>query len=72
MVGCAEEPLDLNYQLMIESSTFADLIKKTAVEIEQNMKASPQRRNIDMSIIEQLKQRRMEQKLRDTSAEHLL
>jgi hypothetical protein len=34
-------PLNLDYKLMIESSGFAELIKKTAADIEQNMKTSP-------------------------------
>jgi hypothetical protein len=57
---------------MIESSGFAELIKKTAADIELNMKSSPQRKQIDMSIIESLKQRRKEQKNREASEDRVM
>ncbi len=48
------ESLHLDYQLMIQSSALATLIRDTATQIEQNM-ISPNSRPIDMDLIEAMK-----------------
>lgn len=51
---------------MIQSSALSNVIRETAALIEENM-LSPHLRQIDMSLIESLKQRRREQ-LMDAAA----
>ena len=52
----------LNYTLMFEQSNLGNIIREKALEIEENMRmVSPYtHRNIDMKLIESLKQRRKE------------
>jgi hypothetical protein len=52
----------LNYTLMFEQSNLGNIIREKALEIEENMRmVSPHtHRNIDMKLIESLKQRRKE------------
>lgn len=63
--------MDLDYKVMVEASGLSQLIKETAENIEKNMKiaASPSKKQIDMTLIEQIKQRRKEQKQREASEE---
>jgi hypothetical protein len=46
---------------MAQSTGLSDLIKEKAAFIEQNMKLTSPTREIDMSLIESIKQRRREQ-----------
>ncbi len=52
-----ESSLHLDYELMVKSSALAEVIRETAAQIEENMIA-PVSRQIDMTLIEALKQRR--------------
>lgn len=67
-----EEPLNLNYRLMAETSNLSQIIKDQTAAIEENMRfsgESPMKKQIDMSLIEQIKQRRKEQRLREVNEE---
>jgi hypothetical protein len=56
-----EPSLHLDFQLMVHNSALSNLIKETATIIEENM-LSPHLRQIDMSLIESIKQRRKDQR----------
>ena len=63
-----EEPsFHLDYKLMTQSSALAAVIKETAAIIEENMLSPNCTRQIDMSLIESLKQRRKDQLEREKS-----
>lgn len=60
MEDCNESSLHLDYGLMAQSSALADIIRETALQIEENM-ITPNQKPIDMNLIEILKQRRKSQ-----------
>ncbi len=58
-----EESPQMNYKLMAEASNLSQIIKEQTAAIEENMRFgglsdSPKKKQIDMNLIEQIKQRR--------------
>eukprot|EP00347_Sterkiella_histriomuscorum_P023899 403333003 len=70
-----EAPMQLNYKLMIESSEITAKIRESTAAIEENMRFlhSPAgaKNHIDMSLIEQIKQRRKDQLEREKSEDRI-
>ena len=62
--------LSLDFKKMCGASNFSQIIKEKTAAIEENMKIgsdhsiSPMKKQIDMNLIEQIKQRRKEQRLK--------